>query len=319
MKRCLRAWGSLLLLTLLGGCVSYQPRQLTPSVTLSPETLALAGSGREGNGADLGLEAGVNESDSLFNVATLPGVRIRSVVANGPAAQAGLIPGDIILTVNGTATDHPDALAAIAAGIDSPDPLRLEVRRDSAVLEASLTPRLRAGSTAILQELYRVDPVASRAGFRTETVSVPGRQDQLGARLVAFFPDSPLPAAGLQHGDLVVALDGQTIASAQGLINRLNQDFDPGRRVVFSVMRDGTPLELPVRLWDPGRRVSEVSLGPLLRYESSLSPDRTRFSLLDLWLFSVYRYTRDGGERQHSLLGVFNFTSDYGALQETGP
>ena len=114
-------------------------------------------------------------------------------------------------------------------------------------------------------------------------------------------------------------LPGCAHKSAQGLINRLNQDFDPGRRVVFSVMRDGTPLELPVRLWDPGRRVSEVSLGTLLRYESSLSPDRTRFSLLDLWLFCVYRYTRPFGERQHSLLGVFNFTSDYGALQETGP
>jgi membrane-associated protease RseP (regulator of RpoE activity) len=311
--------GSLLLVVLLGGCVNAEPRQLVPSITLSPETLALSDPAGTAAGVDLGLEAAVNESDSLFNVATLPGVRVRSVVAGGPAEQAGLRAGDVILSVDGTPTDHPDALAALAADVESTIPLVLQLRRDTAVLEAHLVPRLRGTAAGDLRELYRVDPVASRTGYRSTVLERPGQTALIGARIVAFYPDSPLPAAGLREGDLILALDGQPVASAQGLVNQLNQNFVPGRRVLFTLLRDTDTLELPVRLWDPGRHLTRLSLGPLLHYEADPQLARTRFALLDLWLFAVYRFTRDGNERQHSLLGLFTISSELGALQEATP
>ena len=69
-------------------------------------------------------------------------------------------------------------------------------------------------------------------------------------------------------------------------------------------------------LWNPGRRVSAVSLGPLLHYESSLTPDTNSLSILDLWLFSLYSYNRVDEERSHSVLGLIKFSSDVGELIE---
>lgn len=90
---------------------------------------------------------------------------------------------------------------------------------------------------------------------------------------------------------MILALDGRPVESGQDLINRVLGDYQLGDAVTFTLLRNGTTLERQVRLWDPGRRISQVSLRPLLYYESSLASQQTRFSLLDFWLFAVYRLT----------------------------
>ena len=91
---------------LLTGCVSYQSRVLSPNITFSAEDLALiAPEGNNITGVDFGIETTVNESDSLFNVEVLPGIRVRTVSPGGPASQAGIQAGDVILSVNGIETN----------------------------------------------------------------------------------------------------------------------------------------------------------------------------------------------------------------------
>jgi S1-C subfamily serine protease len=46
-----------------------------------------------------------------------PGVGIATVTPGGPAAKAGLQPGDVITAVNGTATPDTETLAAVLAGL----------------------------------------------------------------------------------------------------------------------------------------------------------------------------------------------------------
>ena len=88
------------------------------------------------------------------------------------------------------------------------------------------------------------------------------------------------------------------------------------REVVFDVY-DGRDLRrVEVELWDPGRRLSRIAFGPLLQYRSSLNPDASSLDILDLWLFSVYSYDSNEGERSHSILGLLNFTTGYGELVE---
>ena len=45
------------------------------------------------------------------------GVSIAAVTPGGPAAKAGLRPGDVITAVNGTATPDTETLAAVLAGL----------------------------------------------------------------------------------------------------------------------------------------------------------------------------------------------------------
>ena len=300
----------------LTGCISYDSALLVPSITMSTEDVILQET-RSGNSTQLnfGLDVGLNESDSLVNVEILPGVRVRNTTINGPAYLAGILAGDIILSVNDMNTDHPDALLAIQRQIDNRTEFTFKVRRNTTVFEATITGNVMEQNSPA-RELYRADPLATRAGYTTELVTIRGQADIAAARVTEIFPNSPLPSAGINTGDVVLAVNGAAVNSAQGLITKLNRDYEFGEQVQFSVF-DGREIRVaPVKLWDPGSRVSRISLGPLLQYHSSLSPQSNRLSLLDFWLFAVYSYSRIEGERAHSFFGVLNFTSDYGELVE---
>ncbi|MDA0687044.1 MAG: PDZ domain-containing protein [Proteobacteria bacterium] len=301
-------------LILLQACVSYEPAVLTPAVTLSAESVNLVDSGTRDAGISFGLEVASNESDSLFNVEVLPGVRVREVITNGPAAAAGIAAGDVILEVNGTPTNNPDAFLSLQQYSDTTTQ-RFLVQRNTTVFEASVTPRLLNSAPPPI-ELYRIDPLATRAGYRSQLVSLEGEGKLVAARIEALFANSPLPNAGLSEGDLILALNGRYLNSAQDLVTRLNTDHELGSEVVLTRYRDERIEDVRVNLWDPGRRISRFSLGPLFRFESSLSPESRSVTLLDLWLFSLYSYSQLEGERSHSILGLINVSSDYGELVE---
>lgn len=307
---------ALLCSMLLPGCVSYEPSVLIPALTLSPEDINLPSTSTSSQShIDFGLEISSNESDSLTNIEVLPGVRVRSVATNSAAGSAGIQVGDVILAIDGLATNSPDVVLALQQQTQAESEFNFRVRRNTVVFEATVIGRMIGGSPPP-RELYRIDPIASRAGYRTEIVSLSNQTDLAAARVVEIFANSPLPPAGINVGDLILTINGVNLNSAQDLISRLNQDFSLGDRVVLGVYDGQSMLNVDVRLWDPGRRISRFSLWPLIVYESSLSPSSSSLSILDFWLFSFYDYRRVEGERSHSLLGLFNITSDYGELIE---
>ncbi len=299
----------------LNACVSYEPRVLTPAITFSPEQVTLTSQTSNAGLIDFGLELSLNESDSLFNIEVLPGVRVRSVNSNGPAASAGIQVGDVILKVDELATDHPDAFTVLAQTDKQVLSYEFEVQRDTTVFKTEVNARKRAANSQPV-ELFRIDPIATRAGYRTELVNIEGRAPIAAARVVEIFPKSPLPEANINVGDLILAVNGIEVNSAQGLINRLNQDFEAGSRVNLTLFRSGNLEELALRLWNPGRRISRISVGPLMNYQTSLETDSAQLSIIDLWLFSFYSYQRTEGEKSHSVLGLINFSSDVGELTE---
>lgn len=305
---------------LLAGCMSTEPRQLVPSITLSPETVSLSSGEPAGNGLDFGMSVALNESDSLSNLAILPGVRVRAVTPGAAADLAGLRAGDVILKIDEREVNHPDLVDALAQQTDTAGAFVLEVRRNTTVFQTTLNARAQTDARATLVELYRADPIATRAGYVTEIYDTAGGPPRSGARIVEFFDASPLPLAGLETGDTILALNDIPVNSAQDLITRLNTEHALGEEVRLSVARDSTlALESfgrEVQLWSPGRRLSRLSLGPLLQYESSLNPAQTRLSVGDLWLFSLFSYSHVEGEKEYSLLSLFRFATGYGELLE---
>jgi membrane-associated protease RseP (regulator of RpoE activity) len=305
----------------LTGCVSTAPLPAPQHINLSAENVELVPVADAPRAAVFGIDAVANESDSLEDLQALPGLRVRAVRPQSPAQAAGLQIGDVILSINGIETNEPDTLASIAQAATLGDRFTFEVRRDTIVLEAKLEAPRRM-QTKDPEERYRVDPVMTRAGYRTELVQTRDGSTPAFtvARITRLFPRSPLPASGLQRGDAIVALDDVPVTSAQHLINRLAA-YDFGDRAVFRVLPGGAgeygdAEEVAVRLWDPGRRIRAISLRPLFHYENRLDPSATRFSLLDFWLFSVYAFERRQGEREHRLLSLFRFATGYGELIE---
>lgn len=302
---------------ILAGCISHEPRQLVPSISLSPDnSLEPAAAEPRRDGVDFGFSASAQAGDSPDNLAVLPGVTVRSVRPGGPADTAGILPGDVILSLDGQPVSHPDLLDAIAVDIDSERNLRAEVRRDTTVFTTILRVSPASDAREEPVELYRADPVALRAGFTTERLEDRDGEPVSGARIVRLFPESPLPGAGLDTDDIILSVDGRMVGSAQGLVDMIHNRHEPGDRITLAWARDNRIRQQTLELWHPGTRLARLSLWPLFVYESSLSPDRTRLRIGDLWLFSLFSYERRNDEREYSVLGLFRTATGYGELLE---
>lgn len=64
------------------------------------------------------------------------------------------------------------------------------------------------------------------------------------ALLGEILPDGPAAAAGLQPGDLIIAIDGQPVDDGLAFIDRLREN--PGRRLQLDGIRQGQPFTLPI-------------------------------------------------------------------------
>jgi serine protease Do len=299
-------------LLVICGCVSHIPATITPHINLSPENMQLAADSE--NSIDFGMEVEGNESDTLDNLEVLPGVRIRSIQPAGAAEMTGLKRGDIILSINDIKTNHPDTIATIFE-TSKAEQFVFEVRRDTTVFETTIeAPKVT--KTAEPKERYRADPHKTRAGYRTELVKLDnaGTKTSVVARIVQIWPDSPLITAGIKVGDAVVTVDNAPVESAQGLINRLTDNYQFGQEINFIILdkNAGSGSELltkKVILWNPGRRLSKFNIWPLFMYEAKINPDKEKFSILNFWIISLFSYERDEGERSYSLLKFIRFRS----------
>jgi S1-C subfamily serine protease len=70
-----------------------------------------------------------------------------------------------------------------------------------------------------------------------------------GVRVVSVTPGSAAATAGLREGDLITAIDGASVASAEVLVSELRARV-PGDVVTLTVVRDGSELAVEATLGD---------------------------------------------------------------------
>jgi len=70
---------------------------------------------------------------------------------------------------------------------------------------------------------------------------------QFGAYIQEVEPRSPADRAGLQPGDIIIAIEDQTIDEQNSLVNILMR-FDPGEEVQITTIREGREITLSVTL-----------------------------------------------------------------------
>ena len=66
-----------------------------------------------------------------------------------------------------------------------------------------------------------------------------------GVRVVSVSPGGPAAKAGVQPGDLVVAMNGKGVASGRELVGSM-REVEPGQKVTLELRRDGKPVKLAV-------------------------------------------------------------------------
>ena len=95
-----------------------------------------------------------------------------------------------------------------------------------------------------------------------------------GAVVTSLEPESPALRAGLRPGDVIIAVDGRAINSANDLRSRVGL-LPPGTRIELEVLRDGKARRLKAEIDDPyADFVHGESLSPAL--EGALIGEATR-------------------------------------------
>jgi serine protease Do len=74
-----------------------------------------------------------------------------------------------------------------------------------------------------------------------------GDSDDRGAVVASVEPDSPAAKAGVQPGDVIVAVDGHHVGNARELAINVSQ-IPPGSDASLAVVRNGSSLSLPVTI-----------------------------------------------------------------------
>jgi S1-C subfamily serine protease len=73
------------------------------------------------------------------------------------------------------------------------------------------------------------------------------KSNATGALVAGVIPGSPAAGAGIQTGDVIVAIAGHTITSANGLTNALT-DLNPGQQVTVKLIRSHGTRDIDVTL-----------------------------------------------------------------------
>lgn len=77
-----------------------------------------------------------------------------------------------------------------------------------------------------------------------------GVGERAGAVLVDVVPGSPAERAGLEPGDVILAVNGQQVSNAADVRNRIGL-LRVGSEVVFDVLRSGQPLQVRATIEEP--------------------------------------------------------------------
>ncbi|MCO5147704.1 MAG: DegQ family serine endoprotease [Aquamicrobium sp.] len=176
------------------------------------------------------------------------GALVRSVTPDGPAAKAGLRPGDVVLALNGAAIEHPDALG-----------YRLATSPIGSVAEMTVLAQER-------ERTVEVELIRAPEGESTAEIIIDGRSPFAGAKVAALSPrlaqrlrlsteargvavvdilgNSPAEGFGLRPRDIVREVNGEEIDTAEKL-----RDVAAGqsRWWRFTIERDGRLLNQVLR------------------------------------------------------------------------
>lgn len=243
------------------------------------------------------------------------GITVTTVVENSPAAEAGLLPGDVLLEANGVALGHPDALddlvEALAPG--SPVKLRLERARRPMQVEARTVVRVQVPPPppeSIASAATDTGALLERRRLGFEFRSAPpelleelGLSRRFGVQVERVAPRSPLREAGVDPGDLLLEVDGEPIPSAAELLGYLDAQRS-ARSVSLTVFeRDKGRREVDVELHEPEFRARKLSI-PLL-FSFDRKPEVSEYSAL----FGLVKWTRLESGTRFRLLYLFSFES----------
>ncbi|MFW5642013.1 MAG: Do family serine endopeptidase [Roseicyclus sp.] len=187
------------------------------------------------------------------------GVLVANVTADGPAAEAGLEPGDVLLALGGERIADPRALTFAVADLPVGEPVTVTYLRDGTEEEAEVTIGQRGD--AVADEVMPSGPapeaesggprigvsVRPLSGDLREQAGIPN--DVRGLLVENVAPESAAAQAGLRAGDVLVSADDATLGRVDTLRDAIEMAAEEDGVMLLRIWREGryafVTLELP--------------------------------------------------------------------------
>jgi len=187
------------------------------------------------------------------------GALVAEVAPDSPAAHAGLQPGDVITSVNGQTVTNPDDLASDIANVDPTQQAAIGYLRNG-----------QSNNVSVAVATMPTNPEASFGGSGPDQAAAPSQaplgltlapltsdlrgqlnlpDDATGAVITQVKPNSPADLAGLQPGDVIVAVGNTSVTSPDAAAKAITDARSSGNgAVALRVMRNGEALFVGIDL-----------------------------------------------------------------------
>jgi len=170
------------------------------------------------------------------------GALVASVEQDGPAAKAGVQPGDVIQSVGGKPVGNPHDLAIDVADIAPGTQVQVVLLRDGKPRTLSVTIGTQPGNQVAAGGQGQGNPSigVTLAVLTPELRQQLGLPGQLrGAVISEVAPGSAAETAGLQSGDVIVGVGDQPVASPREAASAIRGALRDGHSVALRIVRDG--------------------------------------------------------------------------------
>ncbi len=154
------------------------------------------------------------ETARRYDLPVERGALVQRVYPESPGEQAGLEPGDVLVSAQGETIAHREDLTTALYSVPADTPVTITVRRDDEALDLELQavrPPDRMG-VRLLREIVGLSVEPTRRALRVETVA----------------PASPAGEKGIRPGDLVIGANGQRVTEPEALGREVLRGLDRG-------------------------------------------------------------------------------------------
>ena len=160
------------------------------------------------------------------------GAIIAGVEEGGPAAKAGLKPGDVVLALNGQSLKDARALSRQVASLDPDTSATLQVWRGEAKRDIAVTLGRQAGERRAAASTAEAAEVG-RLGLSLAPAASIGGLDRKGVAVVKVEPGSKAESVGLKTGDVIAEVAGRPVETPADVRQALAQSRKDGKKAVL--------------------------------------------------------------------------------------
>ena len=185
------------------------------------------------------------------------GALVTSVRPGGPAGEAkpSLDPRDVIVEVNGAPVKNVqeliDLTRQLTEGKTEPVPVVATFERKADRYLAVVRVGTRELKDPGLEVTKAWLPVEAQVISR-EIARQLGKPDLKGFYLTRVYPGTTAERAGLRPADFIIALDGEKLTASgpehEDELSALIRQYDAGKEVELTVLRDQSEMKIPVEL-----------------------------------------------------------------------